>query len=195
MSSNSAAAARLGAYLDGAGSSSGHAVAGRLPARVVQALSSPVGGSGMLAELQSWVDMPTCHIDDTEAEKGQTSLILAARAGRTEAVQLLLAAGAAVNATTGAGGTAAFVAAQEGHYGALRLLISAGANVNAPTHMGATAIFVAARNGHAECVRELIDAAANINATVRDGACALLVAVQRVLLEKDDVRAHVEDVR
>ena len=68
--------------------------------------------------------------------------MMAARTGKTDAMRVLLEAGANVNAKESWGGTTALMwAVSEGHAEAARLLIDAGADVNARSN------YVAAANG------------------------------------------------
>ena len=62
---------------------------------------------------------------------GWTELMVVAREGRTEAAQLLLEAGAEVNAKKDDGRTALMIAARHGHTEIARLLLEAKAEVNA----------------------------------------------------------------
>jgi hypothetical protein len=65
------------------------------------------------AALQKWLEDPTTHIEDGERGKQQTALIWCARKGSHECLQLLLDAGADLDATMIAGATATYVATQQ----------------------------------------------------------------------------------
>src|SRR5206468_2107141 len=117
-------------------------------------------------------------------EGGETPLMSAARAGRADAVKVLVAHGADVNARESTRGQNALMwAAVEGHVPVIQALIEAGADVNdratapaavakgksqagaAGPNMGApsgridemTPLLFAARRGHTEAVTALLD--------------------------------------
>src|SRR5262245_26294507 len=117
--------------------------------------------------------------------------MLASRTGRPEAVQLLVANGANVNASeTWQGETALMGAAAEDHPEVVALLAKSGADLNARSKIpefprvkvdaatmvftalprgGFTALLLAARQGAANGVRALAEAGADLNATDPDG--------------------------
>ena len=133
--------------------------------------------------------------------------MLAARTGKTDAIRVLLEAGAQVNATETWGGTTALMwAASEGHVEAARTLVAAGADINARSHYVGpangrgfegrtpltnasdakaaefasgwlTPLMLAAREGHLEVARVLVGAGAGINAAAGDGKTALALAI------------------
>ncbi len=78
-------------------------------------------------------------------ETGETPLMLAARKGRVEALQLLIEAGADLDARNEAGQTALFLAVMKEHTEAVRVLIEAGADINAMTPEGETPLDAAKR--------------------------------------------------
>ncbi len=81
----------------------------------------------------------------------------AAGGGHAPIVEVLLAAGAEVNAT---GWTALMGAAGGGHERTVDLLLAAGADVNAvPGAYGLTALMGAAKGGHIGTVRALLEPA------------------------------------
>ena len=109
---------------------------------------------------------------------GETPLMLASRAGQTEAVSVLIAAGANVDAQESWNGQSALMwAGAEGHASTLNLLIAAGANIHTRSNSGATALLFAARKGSLEGVRTLLAAGSDVNVQRPDGASPLLVAV------------------
>jgi ankyrin repeat protein len=125
--------------------------------------------------------------------------MLAARTGRPEAVQLLVARGANVNAAEAwQGETALMWAAAENHPEVVALLAKSGADLNARSKIpefpkvkvdaatmvftalprgGFTALLLAARQGAADGVRALVEAGADLNAIDPDGTTALNLAV------------------
>lgn len=125
----------------------------------------------------------------------------AVEAGSIEAVQLLLSAGAKVNAPVQVmGRTPLQMAAQTGHIGLLRLLLTNGADVNAPatSDHGVTALQAAAINGHLKVALILLEAGADINApaasyegrTALDGAAenGRLDIVHLLLMNDHDIQ-------
>src|SRR6185295_8624976 len=132
---------------------------------------------------------------------GETALMTAARTGKVEAVQVLLAHGADVNAREKTRGqTALMWAAGQNNVAAIRALATAGADLHARSmedfspvrdpdaaDTGAmsgggekvefTALMFAVRRGHAEATRVLLELGANINDTTSDGTSTLAVAI------------------
>ncbi len=105
------------------------------------------------------------------------SLCAAIRAGHSQVVQRLLAAGADVNAAPAAdfGCTALQAAAELGHEEVVQRLLEAGVDVNAaPARFdGRTALQAAAEGGHREVVQQLLDAGADVNAAPVDDGSAV----------------------
>jgi ankyrin repeat protein len=105
---------------------------------------------------------------------GWTPLMVAARDNRTEAVELLRKAGAALHLRTIGQATALHLASLSGALGAVKALIARGgtpadvpALLHAPDHIGLTALGVGARKGHADIVRVLLEAGANPDGRVQ----------------------------
>ena len=118
--------------------------------------------------------------------EGETALMTAARTGAVEAVRVLLAHGADVNAAEQwRGQTALMWAAAEGHAAVVRELVARGAEVGARSRAAAdgerpagfSAFLFAVRNGHLEAAMALADAGASVDDTAPDGSSALVVAV------------------
>ncbi len=109
---------------------------------------------------------------------GETPLLAAARSGQVEAVDVLLDAGANVDAQeTWNGQSALMWAAAEGHAAVVARLIERGADINVRSNSGASALLFAARKGDMAAVETLLAAGAEVNESRPDGATALLVAV------------------
>jgi ankyrin repeat protein len=86
---------------------------------------------------------------ETRDDNGEAPLHIAARDGSGAAVQLLLKAGAEVNAAKPVSGhTALHVAAEAGHLKIVRMLVDAGADFNAELSGGETPLHLAAEKGH-----------------------------------------------
>ena len=104
----------------------------------------------------------------------------AARTGKVDAVRVLLAHGADVNAKESwKQQTALMWAAHEGNAEAVKLLLEAGANVNERSMFGWTPLLFAARQGQVDDDRRrCVAGGASINETLPDGTSALVTAVQ-----------------
>jgi len=116
------------------------------------------------------------HGADVEARDGtgETALINAASRGLTEAVEILLNAGANIEARTKIEEkTALLLAADEGHVNIVRVLIAWRSNVNARDNDGKTALIVAAARGHADIVQLLLQHGADVNTKDRFDNTAL----------------------
>ena len=106
-----------------------------------------------------------------------TSLIVASENGHTNVVQILLAAGANVNAKAKNGDTALIKAAFFDRTPVADVLLEAKADVNSKDENGFTALMYAALNRHASTVKTLINAKADVNAKSNDGQTALMIAL------------------
>jgi ankyrin repeat protein/cell wall assembly regulator SMI1 len=97
---------------------------------------------------------------------GWTPLHFAAQSGNVDSVQLLLDAGADVNARAQAGQTPILMAASAGGSapGMLQLLLRRGAKVNVPDMQGETALHHAIRGGNLEAAKLLIEAGEDLHA-------------------------------
>jgi ankyrin repeat protein len=97
---------------------------------------------------------------DTRDSKGMTALHIAAAAGKSDAVALLLARGADPAAYDSNGWTALHHAVREGHEGTVAALLNdekSPANVNAQTReSGETPLHLAARKGHCDIIDALL---------------------------------------
>ena len=80
--------------------------------------------------------LKSCINDKTD--HGQTALMFAAHNGQSGVVQVLLDAGADINASDNDGWTALIYAARYGRSKIVDLLIAAGADVNAKNNIGET---------------------------------------------------------
>ncbi len=85
---------------------------------------------------------------DARDRFGQSGLMMAAHAGRIQAVKVLLDAKAPVNVVDNEGNTPIMFASQFGSDEMVRLLIAAGADVSAVQTNGLDALALAKKNGH-----------------------------------------------
>jgi uncharacterized protein len=112
----------------------------------------------------------------TEAD-GMTALHWAVRGDDLDTVQLLLKAGANVNAANRYGVTPLSLAATNGSAAVARVLLKAGSNPNAAGPDGETILMIAARSGSADVVNALIERGVDVNASERwQGQTALMWA-------------------
>ncbi|KAK2187169.1 hypothetical protein NP493_173g03035 [Ridgeia piscesae] len=104
-----------------------------------------------------------CSSDVLNAQEDGTgtALFWASVRGYSELVELLLALGAHVGATTRWGATSLHGASDNGHVTVVRKLLHWGADVNAQTQGKDTPCHLAAYRGHTELVGELLAAGAN----------------------------------
>jgi len=112
----------------------------------------------------------------------EPDLVDAARRGDTEAVRLILDAGAAVNAAQGDGMTALHCAAERGHAEVAGLLIAASAALDAKTRIGSyTPLHLASRGGLVPIIRMLLEAGADPRAvTTTSGVTPLHLAASAI---------------
>jgi len=114
---------------------------------------------------------------DLRDERGATPLMDAAAIGSVEAMDVLLKAGADVNARNASGATALIWAL--GDRQKSRLLIEHGADVRAQSKFGRTPLLaIAGRPGNADLIRLLLDRGADPNERDGRGNTALMSAVQ-----------------
>jgi ankyrin repeat protein len=103
--------------------------------------------------------------------------------GHQQVVQLLLAAGANVNATSARGFTPLLAASGNGHDKVVQLLLDAGADVDAATGEGCTSLFTSALNGHLEVVQLLLAASPDLSAAGSNGLSPLQAAFENDHIE------------
>jgi len=113
---------------------------------------------------------------DARGAIGDTALMNAAFAGKTDCVKLLIDAGADINATDVNGATVLSYAAKGGSSACVALLASNGAGVGAADRLGTTPLHYAARSGSVECARFLVDHGADVNASTVVGNTPLMSA-------------------
>jgi ankyrin repeat protein len=95
-----------------------------------------------------------------------TPLIGAARSGRVDAIELLLAAGADVDRGVDGDGSPLIMAAQRGHLEVVRLLLDRGADIDLGIPGDGNPLIMAAGAGQLEVVRFLVERGASIEKVV-----------------------------
>ena len=137
---------------------------------------------------------------DTEhANYGTTALMYSAEEAHVEIVELLLKAGADINAKDNAESTALIQVADVWNFGVVKHLIDAGADVNAKNWLGDTALIRAVFFNRTMNVEWLLEAGADVNAKNEDGKTALMYAKENgnekivSLLKSYGAKEHVED--
>ena len=159
--------------------------------RLVEAVESR-NGEAVRALLKQQVEVNTPQPD------GATALHWAAHWDDLETADLLLRAGANVNAANDWGVRPLSLACSNANAAMVERLLKAGAAPNAPLLTGETALMTAARSGNPGVVRALLANGANVNARETKGQTALMWAaenrhpeVARTLLENGaDVHAR-----
>jgi ankyrin repeat protein len=157
------------------------------------------------AERQDWTEVRALLKDKKVDPRGRqgdgaTALHWAVHRGNLEIVDLLIGAGADVNAANAHGVTPLALAAENAQPTMVARLLKAGANPNAALPVqGESILMTAALAGNLEVVTMLLDRGAQVDArTARSGQTALMwavsenhVAVTRLLIERGaDVRAR-----
>eukprot|EP00698_Gefionella_okellyi_P023665 TRINITY_DN8147_c0_g1_i2.p1 TRINITY_DN8147_c0_g1~~TRINITY_DN8147_c0_g1_i2.p1 ORF type:complete len:1447 (-),score=339.37 TRINITY_DN8147_c0_g1_i2:189-3998(-) len=113
-----------------------------------------------------------------ETVRSAPALLLAARHGLHEIVELILQRGADVNAATSSGFTSLHDAAGFGRLEVAKVLLRHNADVNLLTKYGWTPLMLAARRSHNEVLRLLLEHNANLTPVSRHGNNALLEAIR-----------------
>jgi uncharacterized protein len=107
---------------------------------------------------------------------GSTALHWASYRDNLDAADVLLKAGAKVNAANDLGVTPLWPACENGSSAMVRKLLAAGANPNTALLAGETPLMVAARSGYPDVVQQLLAKDANVNAHGSRGQTALMWA-------------------
>jgi hypothetical protein len=111
-----------------------------------------------------------------DKRSGTTALEHAVKNANREMVQLLLAAGATVNAKNAGGETVLMMLDEDATSDLVWDLINAGAKVNLKDESGNTALMAAANANGLEAIKTLLDAGAKVDARDEDGRTALMFA-------------------
>lgn len=105
-------------------------------------------------------------------------LVLSARMGNLEAVEICLKAGIGPDVLDSNGETALGWATFNGHIGVVEALLSNGADANQKNRYGNTPIIYAAAKGHTEILNALIDAGAQPSVRGRGNLTPLVLAAR-----------------
>jgi len=164
--------------------------AGDRDLRLVDAAKKADGGA-LRGLLEQGVDVTASQAD------GTTALHWTAYWDDTEGADLLIRAGARVNAANELGVTPLWVACENASAPMVQRLLKAGANPNAALLSGETPLMTAARTGSAVVVKQLLDNGADVNVKERArGQTALMWAIaQRHADVVEVLLAHGADVR
>uniref|UniRef100_A0A914W5J5 26S proteasome non-ATPase regulatory subunit 10 n=1 Tax=Plectus sambesii TaxID=2011161 RepID=A0A914W5J5_9BILA len=133
---------------------------------------------GCLEMLEYCIGQNDAMVDITD-EVGWTPLMIAASAGRAEAVKYLLSRAANSSARNSNGQTPLHYAASKNHSQIAKLLLSDSADVNAQDNYKASPLHRAASKGNIEVVRLIVDAPKlRIDLTDSEGNSALHLACE-----------------
>ncbi|KAJ1468052.1 ankyrin repeat-containing domain protein [Baffinella frigidus] len=102
-----------------------------------------------------------------KSKDGATPLHDAVQEGRCATVQLLLDAGAGINAKSNKGATPLLQASEEGHGPVVQILLDKGADIHAKTKLWATPLHRAAEEGRSAVVQILLDQGGDVRARTR----------------------------
>jgi ankyrin repeat protein len=129
-------------------------------------------------DLRPLFDRLIAHGVDVNAatEDGETPLAWAARGGKNEMIEILLAKGADLEA---AGGAPMVDAAFRGHQETIQLLVDRGASVNTPDVHGRTPLMSCVRTGNVELGEFILKKGADVNHRGFRGQTALFGAAQQ----------------
>jgi ankyrin repeat protein len=90
-----------------------------------------------------------------------TPLMLAAKYGREDLIEFLIAEGCSVNRVDKTGRTALSLASNHGHYDVVSLLLSSGADINHQDNAGATPLMICSQSGRIRLVELFLKSGAD----------------------------------
>ncbi|CAG9537947.1 unnamed protein product [Cercopithifilaria johnstoni] len=123
------------------------------------------------------------HVNLVDEEDSLTPLIVAAGRGYVTFVELLIGAGAEVNACDKFGSTALIWAARRGYKSIIELLLNAGAELDAVGMYGSTALMMATRGNFISVVKLILSREPNINIVDQNGLSPLAIAAREGYVE------------
>jgi ankyrin repeat protein len=152
------------------------------------AISKPTGAGNIIfafvshgdsASLQQYLPSYPQGVNIRDAA-GYTPLLLAARLGRVQIAEILLAAHADPNArvTDANGATALHLAIANGYTDMVTLLLQHGADVNAPARNSLTPLHLCAAMRHPDILRVLLAHHANLATRAKDSSTPLELAIK-----------------
>ena len=169
----------------------GHAGVRRIfsPSAADRDLSKPLLGAtdlmtaawkGDKEKLEEAIKHRPMEVDDVSKSGGTSALMLAARKGHLEIVELLLQGKAKVGLRSRRGTSALSMAAEEGQIEVVEALLSSSGgdrpNIHDTDDDGYTALGVACENGHAPCVQALLRAKSDPNQQRKNGWTSLITS-------------------
>lgn len=107
-----------------------------------------------------------------------------------DVAELLITAGADIDAKSDADVTALMIATQNDSIDIVELLICSGADVNARDKNGRTALMIATYKGRENIAKALIKSGANLNEKDKNGRTALMYAVNTSYAKEGDYETH-----
>ena len=131
-----------------------------IPAHECKTALSWAAAQGSEEALELLLQQPSIALDIPDTY-GQTPLLLAADAGHTKSVRMLLHKGASLTHADNEGRTALSLAAIKGHKVVVKLLLKNGAEINAQDGKGNTPLALAAEGNHDAVVRFLLESGAD----------------------------------
>ncbi|XP_030372714.1 protein TANC2 isoform X2 [Scaptodrosophila lebanonensis] len=130
--------------------------------------------------LEDLLDLDDVNVNRLEHSSGELALTAAARHGCVDAVIILLARGAKIDARNRQGYTALWLAVKEGHWSVVEQLLQHGAHVDEHvTQARKTPLMIAAEEGHIELLELLLARGAALEAQDHEGFTALSWACLR----------------
>lgn len=124
---------------------------------------------GSVENVKVLLKKETLDIDWRHPQGGATALYVACEFGHVQVAQLLIAAGAAVDAARDDGATPLYKACQDGGKPAIaQLLVTAGAQVNQQDRAGMTPLWLSVHRGCTELVKLLLEAGADATYRVQE---------------------------
>ena len=168
-------------------------------------VQTPLNGAALDETKLEFLINAGCDVNVTGPD-GKSTLMTAAARGKFSCCQMLLAAGANVNAQDNYVGNTPLIYAALGHLEfiafrlkhpfhlnaaapgtskCLKLLLDAGADVNRPDKRGNTSLHAAAFGSNVECVKLLIEAGADVNANTKTPIAVLQFVILEVIESRD----------
>ncbi|EQC25948.1 TKL protein kinase [Saprolegnia diclina VS20] len=123
------------------------------------------------------LEHPDMNVNDRPDSDNETNLMVAAEAGYTRIVSMLLAAHADVDAVDDDDATPLYVAVEKRHEAIVDLLLVSGADTNVKRRNSTTTLYCAAQLGLLSVVHKLVVAGANIAYVASNNATARLTAL------------------